>query len=159
MTRFLCIIAFSFFTLSSNAADTKADSAKADPDSIFHRIGGQAAIDATVDLFYSKVLADDRVKHFFEDVNMKRQHNRQKSFIAAALGSPIPYEGKNMRAAHQQLDLTEEHFGAIAEHLQASLKELGVEKKVIAEVLAVVATTKDDVLNRKKAEQPATGQN
>ena len=41
---------------------------------LFERLGGGAAIDATVDLFYSKVLADDRIKHFFEGVDMEELH-------------------------------------------------------------------------------------
>ena len=31
---------------------------------LFERLGGKAAVDATVDKFYDKVLADDRIKHF-----------------------------------------------------------------------------------------------
>lgn len=145
MTRFSILAITTALIVSANA-----DKPKVDPESIFARIGGQPAIDATVDLFYKKVLADERVNHFFEDVNMKRQHSRQKSFIAAALGGPEPYEGKDMRAAHEHLELTEEHFGIIAQHLVASLKELGVDEKLIDKVVAVVATTKDDVLNKPK---------
>jgi hemoglobin len=37
-----------------------------------------AAIDAAVELFYKKVLVDDRVKHFFEDINMNAQRRKQK---------------------------------------------------------------------------------
>ncbi len=33
--------------------------------SLYERIGGQKAIDAAVDIFFDKVLADDRVKQFF----------------------------------------------------------------------------------------------
>lgn len=134
-------------TLQSAEPKAKAES-PVDPNSLYARIGGQPAINAAVDLFYTKVLADKRVNHFFEDVNMRRQHNKQKAFLAAALGGPVPYEGRGMRKAHADLHLTEAHFNAIAEHLQATLTELKVEKKLIAEVMAVVATTKNDVLNR-----------
>lgn len=122
-----------------------------DPESIFARVGGQAAIDATVDLFYTKVLADDRVNYLFEDINMKAQIRKQKEFIGAALGGPVAWEGRDMRRAHRDLDLTEEHFDAIAEHLAASLKELKVDDKLIGEIMTVVASTKDDVLNKPKA--------
>ena len=75
--------------------------------SLYTQIGGKAAIDAAVDLFYTKVLADKRVNFFFEDVSMKRQHNKQKQFLSAALGSPVPYTGMDMRKGHKHLDLTE----------------------------------------------------
>lgn len=117
--------------------------------SLYTQLGGKAAIDAAVDLFYTKVLADKRVNIFFEDVNMSRQHNKQKQFLSAALGSPVPYTGKDMRKGHAHLDLTEEHFNAIAENLVATLKELKISDELIGKVIAVVATTKDDVLNKK----------
>ena len=34
-------------------------------ESLFVRIGGEGAVNAAVDLFYTKVLADERVKDFF----------------------------------------------------------------------------------------------
>lgn len=116
--------------------------------SLYQRLGGKAAIDAAVDAFYVKVLADDRVKHFFEEINMFRQHRKQKEFLSAALGGPIPWSGKDMRTVHEDLDLKEIHFQAIAENLTATLKELGVSQALIEETMAVVASTKDDVLNR-----------
>ena len=108
-------------------------------------------MDAAVDLFYKKVLADDRVNHFFEDVNMKRQIKRQKAFLSAAFGGPVAYEGKDMRAAHKNLDLTEADFTAIAENLQATLNDLKVDKDLSAEIMTLVASTKDAVLNKGKA--------
>ncbi|HRX53146.1 MAG TPA: group 1 truncated hemoglobin [Verrucomicrobiales bacterium] len=119
--------------------------------SLYQQLGGKAAIDAAVDLFYTKVLVDARVKHFFDDVNMDRQRRKQKTFLSYALGAPIKYEGKDMRTAHANLpDLNDSHFNAIAEHLKATLEELKVNQDLITKVLAVVETTRDDVLNRPK---------
>ncbi|MCF6311149.1 MAG: DUF6520 family protein [Verrucomicrobiales bacterium] len=120
-------------------------------ESLYSQIGGKAAIDAAVDLFYTKVMSDKRVNHFFENVNMKRQHSKQKSFISAALGSPVPYKGKDMRAAHANMDVTEADFNVIAGHLQATLEELKVKPDLIEKVMAVIATTKDAVLGTKKS--------
>lgn len=116
--------------------------------SVYQRIGGKAALNAAVDLFYVKVLADERVNHFFEDTNMKRQHSKQKEFLAAALGAPTPWTGKDMRKAHENLDLREEDFAAIAENLQATLKELKLGDAIIGEIMTIVASTKKDVLNQ-----------
>ena len=48
--------------------------------SLFEQLGGEAAIDAAVDLFYQKLLADERVDGFFEGVDMKKQARMQKAF-------------------------------------------------------------------------------
>ena len=121
--------------------------------SLYHKLGGKAAMDAAVELFYKKVLADDRVKHFFGDINMTAQRRKQKEFLSAALGGPLPWTGKDMRKAHADLTLNEAHFNAIAENLVATLKELKISQELIDQVVAVVATTKDDVLNHPKAAQ------
>lgn len=118
--------------------------------SLYQKLGGKPAIDAAVELFYKKVLADDRVKHFFDDVSMVKQRRKQKEFLSFALGGPLPWTGKDMRAAHAGMGLTEEHFNAIAGNLVATLKELNIRQELIDQVIAVVATTKDDVLGRPK---------
>ena len=145
----LCISSlFLFSLLFSAGGPLAAQDKKADSKSIYARLGGQPAIDAAVDLFYKKVLADEKVNFFFEDVNMKAQIRKQKEFLGAAFGGPKPWTGKDMRTAHKHLDLTEEHFGAIAGHLEATLKELKVDSKLIKEIMTLVASTKDEVLNR-----------
>lgn len=138
-----CVITFPF---SGNAETKASNDVKA---SLYDRLGGQAAIDAAVDLFYKKVLADKRVNHFFEDVNMKRQIRKQKAFLSAAFGGPIPYEGKDLRKAHEHLDLVETDFNIIAGHLQSTLKELKIAPDLIREVMTVAGSTKHAVLNRK----------
>jgi hemoglobin len=45
---------------------------------LFVRIGGEGAVNAAVELFYTKVLADDRVKDFFTQTDMNKQRMMQK---------------------------------------------------------------------------------
>ena len=118
--------------------------------SLYQKLGGKVAIDAAVESFYVKVLADDRIKHFFDDINMTAQRRKQKAFLSAAFGGPQPWTGKDMRKAHENLPgLNETHFNAVAENLQKTLEELKVPKDLIDQVMAIAASTKDDVLNRK----------
>ncbi len=116
--------------------------------SIFEKIGGAAAVDAAVDIFYRKVLIDDRISHFFDSTDMDSQHAKQKAFLTMAFGGPNAYTGKDMRAAHQHMNLTDEHFNAVAENLVATLQELNVPEDYINEIVAVAVSVKDDVLNR-----------
>lgn len=119
--------------------------------SLYHRLGGRAAIDATVNKFYVKVLADKRINHFFEDINMATQHRKQKAFLSAAFGSPVAWKGKDLSRAHEDLKLTEVHFNAVAEDLQKTLEEMRIPQPLIAEVMTIAASTKEAVLNRKPA--------
>jgi hemoglobin len=123
---------------------------KAREDSLYHKLGGKTAIDAVVDAFYVKVLADNRVKDFFADVSMDKQRRKQKEFLSFAFGGPLPWTGKDMRKAHEGMGLTEEHFNAIAENLVSTLKDFKVKQELIDQVVAIALTTKDDVLGRPK---------
>jgi hemoglobin len=115
--------------------------------SVFEQIGGAAAVDAAVDIFYRKVLSDPLISHFFDSVDMDRQIGKQKAFLTMAFGGPNNYTGKDMRNAHKHMKLTEAHFGAVAGHLQSTLQELNVPANLIGEVLKIAASTHDDVLN------------
>jgi hemoglobin len=123
--------------------------------SIYDQIGGAAAMDAAVDLFYRKVLSDDRVNEFFDGVDMERQAAKQKAFLTMVTGGPNNYTGRNMRDAHAKLvarGLNDSHVDAIIELLGETLKELGVSDEQIKQVAAVAESTRDDVLSRGEAD-------
>ena len=121
---------------------------KTTPATLFEEIGGEGAVDAAVDLFYKKVLADDRISHFFDTVDMENQLVKQKAFLTMAFGGPNSYTGKDMREAHKHMNLTEEHFGAVAENLVGTLNDLGVPKEKVDQVVTIALSVKDDVLNK-----------
>jgi len=119
--------------------------------SLFDQLGGVAAVDAAVDIFYRKVLADDHIAGFFDGVDMERQHAKQKAFLTMAFGGPAHYSGADMRRGHAHLvarGLTDSHFDAVAGHLAATLTELGVAPELIAQVLVIAGGTREDVLGR-----------
>ncbi|MCA9626942.1 MAG: group 1 truncated hemoglobin [Myxococcales bacterium] len=119
--------------------------------SVYEQLGGAAAIDAAVDIFYRKVLGDDRISKFFDGVDIDKQAAKQKAFLTMVTGGPNHYSGRDMRAAHSRLvarGLTDEHFDAVVAHLGGTLKELGVADELIGQVAAVAESVRDDVLGR-----------
>lgn len=121
-------------------------------DALFQRIGGEGAVDATVEAFYVKILADDRIKDLFVNTDMPKQKGMQKKFLTFAFGGPNNYAGKGMRDAHATINdgkpPTEEHFGAVAECLVGTLKDLGVAQDLIDEVVTIAVSVKADVLGQ-----------
>jgi hemoglobin len=115
--------------------------------SVYENIGGEAAVDAAVDIFYRKVLSDELIGHFFDSVDMDAQIAKQKAFLTVAFGGPNNYTGKDMREAHKHMALTEDHFGAVAGHLVDTLKELNVSQDNIDDIVDICLSVKDDVLN------------
>jgi len=119
---------------------------------LYERLGGEPAINAAVDLFYDKVLADERIKHFFTNTDMERQRGHQKMFLSYAFGGMPGYSGKSMREGHahlvEKLGLNDSHFDAVMENLGAALHELNVPNELIAEAAAIAESVRADVLNK-----------
>ena len=119
--------------------------------SLYEEIGGDGAVNAAVDIFYRKVLKDDRIKRFFDGVDMDKQAAKQKAFLTMAFGGPHNYTGMDMRKGHAHLvkmGLNDSHFDAVVEDLAATLKELKVADNLIAQVAAVAETTRNDILGK-----------
>lgn len=118
---------------------------------LFDKLGGEAAVDAAVDVFYRKVLADYRINRFFDDIDMETQAAKQKAFLTMAFGGPNNYSGEDMRKAHARLvkmGLNNDHFNAVMEHLEATMQELNVPQELIAQAAAIAESTRNDVLGR-----------
>ena len=115
--------------------------------SIYDRIGGAPAIDAAVDQFYERVLADEELAPFFDGVSMPRQIKQQKAFFTTALGGPAIYKGKDMKEAHAHLAIQQKHFGMVAGHLVDTLQNLEVPQSIIDEIVAAISPLADDVVN------------
>ncbi len=119
--------------------------------SLFEQLGGEAAVDAAVEVFYKKVLEDHRIYRFFDNVDMEKQAAKQKAFLTMAFGGPSHYSGKDLRAGHAKLvkmGLDDSHFNAVLENLEATLIELGVEQELVEQVNVLAETTRHDVLGK-----------
>ena len=119
--------------------------------SLYERIGGEKAVQATVIKMYDKVLDDELLAPFFENIDVDALRRSQMAFVSVAFGGPNIYTGKSMRSAHQDAvskGLGDVHFDRVAAHLKAAMEELSVPPALITEALAIVDSTRTDVLNK-----------
>lgn len=114
--------------------------------SLYQRIGGKAALQAVVDEFYRRVLADELLAPLFAQTDLQKQRQHQVAFLAMALGGPNEYRGAGMRAAHAGRGITHAHFHAVAGHLQATLHWAGVGGEEIGQIMAAAASLQGDVV-------------
>lgn len=116
-------------------------------ETLYEKLGGKEAIASVVDAFYKKVLADDRIKHFFAHTDMERQRKHQTAFISYALGGP-QYTGRSMEKAHEGMNLQEVHWDAVVELLAESLKEHGVSEEQIGTIAENLMPLKPHILGK-----------
>lgn len=119
--------------------------------SLYNRIGGKEAVQATVTKLYGKILTDNLLNRFFDPDNIEQLKRSQIAFITMAFGGPHDYTGEDLRTAHApyiEQGLSDKHFDAVAGHLAETMRELGVDEGLIEEALAIVETTRAPVLGK-----------
>lgn len=119
--------------------------------SLYERLGGEAAFSTAVDDFYRRMLTDERVASFFDDVDMEGQIAKQKAFLTFVTGGPAQYTGRDMRQAHAHLvdrGLSSEHVDIVIAHLGETLTSMGAKSDDVAEVARIAESVRGDVLNR-----------
>ena len=132
---------------------------------LYDRLGGDKGINALVDDFVTRALADPRVNwerkgvtrgglsiHHNESVEWKAGDDQIKAlkthlaqFLAVATGGPTKYEGKEMTEAHKGLHISNAEFDASVGDLKASLDKLGTAVQEEKELLAIIESTRPQV--------------
>mmetsp|Transcript_22093 Transcript_22093/g.67871 ORF Transcript_22093/g.67871 Transcript_22093/m.67871 type:complete len:972 (-) Transcript_22093:861-3776(-) len=117
---------------------------------IYELLGGQESVNAVVERFYFYMVADPRLSKFFKNVSMGRMRHLQGSFVAHALGSTVPYKGKDMKSAHAKLGITHDDFDGTCAWLFLALEEVAPDlpKAVTSTIAAVVFSLRDVVVTR-----------
>lgn len=122
--------------------------------SLYEQLGAAEGMETAVELFYRKMLTDERVAHFFDGVDMDRQLAKQTAFLTMVTGGPSHYTGRDMKAAHAHLvaqGLNDRHVDIVVEHLGQTLSELGASAQQVQGVAALANSVRDAVLGRMRA--------
>jgi hemoglobin len=119
---------------------------------IYDSIGGAPAVRAAVDDFYARVLADARLAPFFTGADLQRLKSHQRAFIAAAIGGPEIFAGRDMASAHAGLDIEDTDFDAVVGHLTDTLTGLGVPEDTIGQIGGALVPLRDDIVTAPRTE-------
>ena len=118
--------------------------------SSYESLGGETFLPEAVKIFYEKLRSDPIVGEFFEGADMAKLTTHQRMFLTAALGGPDAYEGRDMRAAHAHLAISDTDFDLFLDHLSETLTELGTEQERIAEVLDALAPLRLEIVTAQR---------
>ena len=146
MKRLGLILVCLTFALSALAAD-------APQKSLYQRLGGYDALAAVTDDFIGRLAGDKQLARFFaghsKDSLMKIRQLVVDQ-LCAATGGPCVYIGRDMKAAHQGMGISEADWNAAAGHLVATLDKFKVPEKEKNEVLGAITGLKNDIVEQKK---------
>jgi hemoglobin len=113
---------------------------------IYVRLGGAQAFEALVEELDRRILQDLRLRSYFDGVGLERLQHHQRSFLAMAFGGPPGYLGRTVEAAHSRLDVTDEAFDRVLDHLIAALADHGVSRELIREVACTLLPLRHDIV-------------
>ena len=114
--------------------------------SLYDRLGRRPGIDVVVHAFVGNIGRDKRVnvRFMFVDMDVLQAHLTDQ--ICAASGGPCAYAGRAMKPLHAPMHVRPAEFDAMGEDLVAALKTHAVPERETKELLAIVASTRPDIV-------------
>ena len=116
--------------------------------SLYERLGGQPAITAVVDDFVGNFAGDARINRFFARTDIPRLKRLLVEQICAGTGGPCTYTGRDMKAAHAGMAITDAQFNALVEDLVKSLDKFNVPAKEKGELLGILGSMKPSIVGQ-----------
>ncbi len=116
---------------------------------LLDQLGGATVLETAVDIFYGKVIADDKLRPFFEGADLDHLRDMLRSFLTSMMGGDAAYGGRDLQSAHAGLakrGLNDVHFDRFMTCLRQSLQEIGANEDIMIEILTIVESTRADVL-------------
>jgi hemoglobin len=104
--------------------------------SVYDRYGGFTHVSRIVLDFYDRVLEDDDLGPFFDEVDMARIVDHQTKFIAMLMGGPAHYTDDQIARVHAHLSIGAAHFDRLSQMLGETLADHGFAPEDVGHVLA-----------------------
>ncbi|MEM6578503.1 MAG: group 1 truncated hemoglobin [Pseudomonadota bacterium] len=103
--------------------------------SLFDKYGGFSTVSRIVLTLYDRLLDDDDVGPFFDDVDLPSIIDHQTKFVSSLMGGPASFSDEYIAAAHRHLTINAHHFDRLRALVTEVLTEFNVEP---ADIEAIV---------------------
>jgi hemoglobin len=118
------------------------------PASLYARLGQRPAIEAVMTDFVGRAARDRRTAKRFEKTDAKALIAKLTDQVCAASGGPCRYTGKDMKAAHAGMKITDREWNITGAHLLAAMRAKKVPRKEQQEVMALLGPMKADIVGQ-----------
>ena len=133
-------------TVPAVAAVAALATAAPSDDRLYQALGQQAGLQALMEDFVPRLLADARIGVFFKETNRDNLVKLLTDQLCQESGGPCVYGGAPMRLAHQDMEITKKDFNALVEVLQISMQARGIPFRVQNALLARLAPMHRDII-------------
>lgn len=143
---FSCLLAS--LAIAPAASAQVPDPAPAHPElrPVLEQFGGEAGLVELMDELMEILLADARMKPFFEfaDQAMIKRHLVEQ--FCVILGGDCTYTGRDMRESHALLGIDRADFNALVEDLQIAMTRRGIPFRAQNQLLAKLAPMHREII-------------
>lgn len=113
---------------------------------LFDDIGGKQQIARIFGIAVQKIYADPILFKHFDGVPKKHIHQMLSKQTCELIGGPCKYDGKSMRESHTGMNITEEEFYLLVEHVQEAMREEGLTYQQENLIIKHLAPMKKDIV-------------
>ena len=124
------------------------------PKPLYERLGGVYAIATVVDDFIERLLvnqvlnANPRINAARAAVPKAGLKYRVTELVCQVTGGPCKYSGRDMKASHQHLNISEAEWQAMAADFKKTLDQFKVPAAEQQELFAIVAGVKPEIVRQ-----------
>ena len=116
-------------------------------DSLYRQLGGQPGLQALMDDFMQRLLADPRMNPFFKDADHAHVKAELVTQVCEVSGGPCRRDGPDMKRVHEGMDIDRAAFNALVEVLQQSMDARGIAFSTQNRLLALLAPMHREIIN------------
>lgn len=115
--------------------------------SMFDKYGGFSVVSKIVLDLYERLLDDDDLGPFFDDVEFSKIVDHQTKFVSSVMGGPASYTDTQIQKLHSHLPISGAHFARLSEILMQVLTDHGVDDADAQEIVGAFAQRRNLVVN------------
>jgi len=109
---------------------------------------GRSAIGVVVESFVANLVADNRVNERFKGKPLGKLTSSLADQICEATGGPCSYYGKDMKATHTGMKITEAEWNATVENMVKALDKHKVAEREKKDLLGALGPMKADIVGQ-----------
>ncbi|MGI9292988.1 MAG: group I truncated hemoglobin [Pseudomonadales bacterium] len=116
---------------------------------LYERLGGHDGITAFVDDLLPRLQSDSQLGRFWQhrgDDGIAREKQILTDYLCANASGPVDYTGRDMKLTHKGMRISESDWSTFLGHAADTMETLSVPKQEFDDVVAFVATLKDDIV-------------
>lgn len=114
--------------------------------SLYDRLGGRPGIEAIVENIWENHVSNPLINKRYADSDPDNVKRLVTEMCCAGFGGPETYTGKDMIAAHKNMNINDTEFVAVCDDVLKALDQNNVGQREKDEILCILYSLKNDVV-------------